>query len=277
MHLSHSICYILVAAGIGLQGLALRPVIRIISELPENRIRKQWRLLLFLIIFFIAGYLVYLIVLLPEIGLGSYFFSFLFFLGALFVYMVCLLTLRSVHDIKKIPILETENVTDLLMNIYNRRFLESRLPEEFARAKRYVLPLSLLMLDLDHFKKVNDSHGHQNGDLVLRNLGSIIRQGIRSTDMPVRFGGEEIVVLMPNTQLGNAHALAERLRKRVAGFSFLIDGQNLETVEITCTISIGLTAMTDKTGAAKDLLRLADKALYRAKRGGRNRVVSLVN
>ena len=219
----------------------------------------------------------YLIILLPKIGLASYFFSSLFFLGALFVFMVCMLTLRGVHDIKKIPVLETENITDLLMNIYNRRFLESRLPEEFARAKRYALPLSLLILDLDHFKKVNDRHGHQNGDLVLKNLGSIIRRSIRGTDMPVRYGGEEIVVLMPNTRLDNGHALAERLRQRVAGFSFLIDGRNLETVEINCTISIGLTAMTEKTGAAQDLLQLADKALYRAKRGGRNRVVSLVN
>lgn len=95
--------------------------------------------------------------------------------------------------------------------------------------------------------------------------------------MPVRFGGEEIVVLMPHSRLANAQALAERLRKRVAAFSFLIDGQNLETEAINCTISIGITEMTAKTGAAEDLLRLADKALYRAKSRGRNRVESFLN
>jgi len=277
MHISHIFCYVSVFSGVILQGLALRAVIRIISELPENRTRKQWRVLLLLIMLFIPGYLIYLFILLPKIGHASYFISFFFFLGALFVYMVCLLTLHSVHALKKIPVLETENVTDLLMNIYNRRFLESRLQEEFERAKRYALPLSLLLLDLDHFKKVNDIHGHQNGDLVLKNLGKIIRQTIRNTDMPVRFGGEEIVVLMPNTQLLNAHVLAERLRKRVAAFSFIIDGQNLETDEINCTISVGLTEMTKKTSDAEDLLRLADKALYRAKSEGRNRVVSTLN
>lgn len=171
MHTSHIFCYLSVFSGVLLQGLALRAVFRIISELPESRTRKQWRLLLLFIMLFIAGYLIYLFILLPMIGHASYFISLIFFLGALFVFMVCQLTQHSVQALKKIPILESENITDLLMNIYNRRFLESRLPEEFERAKRYALPLSLLILDLDHFKKINDSHGHQNGDLVLKDLG----------------------------------------------------------------------------------------------------------
>lgn len=164
--------------------------------------------------------------------------------------------------------LEELAILDELTGLYNRRYVLQRLGEEVLRARRYRLPLSCLMLDLDHFKRVNDTHGHLAGDAVLRQLGATLRLSVRSTDVVGRYGGEEFLVLLPQTPLSGARTLAERIRWVVEQTVFDAGG-----VRVRCTVSIGVA--TAPQGEPPDLDRLvgaADEALYLAKRRGRNRV-----
>ena len=158
---------------------------------------------------------------------------------------------------------------DPLTRIYNRNALNHRLEQEFERSIRYQHVLSLLMLDLDHFKKVNDSFGHQVGDQVLSMVAEVVSEEVRKTDMVARFGGEEFVVLLPETTVGQASDLAERIRKRIAQ-------QTIETrtgMEIMVSTSIGVAAYPQHARSRDSLLQCVDEAMYRAKHQGRNQVV----
>lgn len=156
---------------------------------------------------------------------------------------------------------------DGLTKIANRRRFEERLDEEAQRHGRYELPLSLILLDLDHFKNVNDTFGHQTGDAVLRGVAGLLLESLRSSDLPARFGGEEFAVILPHTCREQALLLAERIRLRVAGRDFGEDGQ-----KVRLTVSAGVAAL-EPGARGQELVSLADQALYLAKNGGRNRVV----
>jgi two-component system, cell cycle response regulator len=162
-------------------------------------------------------------------------------------------------------------VTDQLTGLHNRRYMESQLD---ALVRRAVVgggePVALLVIDIDHFKKINDSFGHGVGDEVLREFAVRLASNVRAIDLPVRFGGEEFVVVMPETELMDAHRIAERIRLHVAGSPFrVLDGEELLTV----TISIGVAASLPTDDQAK-LIRRADEAMYEAKAHGRNRVIA---
>ena len=160
-------------------------------------------------------------------------------------------------------------VIDELTGLHNRRFFDCRLSHELDRFERYRHPLSLVLLDVDHFKRVNDTYGHDMGDDVLRHLAGIGQALIRRVDLFARFGGEEFALLLPDTGPEGALVAAERMRKRVEETPVTIDGQ-----EIAITISVGVSSTSDRfTGDAHGLIRAADQALYEAKRSGRNRVV----
>lgn len=159
-------------------------------------------------------------------------------------------------------------VTDGLMGIVNHKHFKQRLEVECARASRYNLPLSLVMLDIDHFKKVNDSHGHAIGDLVLKNLGQWCLKTSRNTDLVARYGGEEIAIMLPHTALSGAQEFAERLRLKIAN-EWIRD--NDEEVTLRVTVSVGV-AQQERGMSAMDLIKRADAMLYESKRNGRNRV-----
>ena len=164
--------------------------------------------------------------------------------------------------------------TDVLTGWYNRRYLQDRLPGELARAQRNQQPLACLLLDIDHFKLVNDSHGHLVGDVVLRNITRRIESQIRASDVAARFGGEEFTVLLPNTTTPEAFDLAERVRAHVAESSIEVD----EELSIPITVSVGVASLvpqpnnSDLSTLGEVLLASADKALYQAKIDGRNSV-----
>ncbi|ADU64253.1 MAG: GGDEF domain-containing protein [Pseudodesulfovibrio sp.] len=158
---------------------------------------------------------------------------------------------------------------DGLTRIYNRHSFDERLIYEIKRRRRYNHDLSLLMVDLDHFKQVNDTYGHKAGDMVLRKVGEILTETFRTTDLAARYGGEEFVVLLPHTSEEAAWKLAERIRESIQGCVFRFDGH-----EFSVTASIGVASV--EAGALTrddDLLIKADKALYKAKNNGRNMVV----
>ena len=162
-------------------------------------------------------------------------------------------------------------ITDPLTGLYNRRYMETHLATLVQRATDRGRPISLLVIDIDYFKAVNDTHGHEAGDEVLREFGDRLIRNIRGIDLACRFGGEEFIVVMPDTDIDFAHLVAERLRREVAARPFAIHGG---TEALDVTVSIGITGLHGPDDTVDGLLRRADHALYRAKREGRNRVVS---
>ncbi len=157
-------------------------------------------------------------------------------------------------------------VTDGLTNLSNRKRLDAMLAEEISRATRHDRPLAVLMLDIDRFKSINDTHGHLAGDSVLRGLASILQRRLRPNDKLGRYGGEEFCAILPETDLPSAVAIAEELRALVAAHRFAAEGK-----EIQVTISIG-AAVLEGAMQAEGLYKSADDRLYDAKRTGRNRV-----
>lgn len=159
---------------------------------------------------------------------------------------------------------------DALTQVYNKRFFMEQLASEHAYAARHGSDLSLLMFDIDHFKSINDTHGHLAGDYVLAELTRVLMPAIRSEDIVARYGGEEFVVLSRTTGSDAAKHLAERLRKSVEQHQFCFTDKIIRV-----TVSIGISFMpAPEIRSAEDMIALADKALYEAKNGGRNRVVS---
>lgn len=153
-------------------------------------------------------------------------------------------------------------LTDGLTGIFNRAYFDSVLEQETARYQRTGRPLSILLLDLDHFKKINDTHGHLCGDRTLKVVAKTLQNELRKSDTACRYGGEEFAIVLPETPAKLAYAVAERIRKTIARL----------TLGFPVTISIGLSCATElKTITSEGMVRQADKALYAAKNGGRNR------
>jgi diguanylate cyclase (GGDEF)-like protein/PAS domain S-box-containing protein len=177
----------------------------------------------------------------------------------------------TVQDVTELASYEQKlvemNTIDALTGIHNRRFLDSRLKEECARFSRYARPFSLMMLDIDFFKKVNDTHGHQAGDLVLKNVAYQAGAVIRTTDLLARYGGEEFCCLLPETDGNATESVAETLRAHIEQ----MEHHFLKSV-IRVTISLGISCFREGD-SPETLLKRADEALYQAKRSGRNRCV----
>jgi diguanylate cyclase (GGDEF)-like protein len=164
---------------------------------------------------------------------------------------------------------------DALTGLYNRRHMDDRLAAELAAAQRHGRPLSLLMADVDHFKEINDAHGHLAGDEALKMVAFVLRGAVRKEDVLARYGGEEFVVIARETPLDGARALAERIRRAVEKSRCTWQGTQLGvTVSIGVTVSVGLTEFVPGR-SERELVEAADRALYAAKQQGRNRVVAI--
>ncbi len=181
-------------------------------------------------------------------------------------YFVKLLSL-CLERIKLYDRLQELSIHDSLTKIYNRRYFMQRFFEEFSRAKKFNLELSFLMIDIDHFKKINDTYGHLVGDAVLREVARLIREHVREIDFIARFGGEEFSAILPETDRAGAIMLAERIRSQVSQQMIKVFDENL-----TATVSIGVSSFPQNTLHADMLIESADRALYKAKLSGRNKV-----
>ena len=177
----------------------------------------------------------------------------------------------SVENVDLHETVQRQAVTDELTGLFNHRRFQEVITQEVERARRYNQELGLIMLDIDNFKRVNDTYGHLQGDMVLREVARVLRQSSREIDEPARYGGEEMAVALPQTDLEGAYQFAERVRRRIEALELeLIDGDGILKV----TASFGVASVTKTSGDGKDaLVAAADAALYRAKRSGKNRTV----
>ncbi|WP_457601014.1 GGDEF domain-containing protein [Hydrogenivirga sp.] len=170
------------------------------------------------------------------------------------------------EEIEKRRLLE-KAIRDHLTQLYNRFYLEEAGRREIERAKRYGFPISLLMFDLDNFKQVNDRYGHHAGDMVLVRFARVISASVRNTDMPVRYGGEEFVVLLPHTHPEEAVKVADRIRREFEKSVIRVDGD-----VVRLTVSAGVSSCESGECTLEELIDRADRAMYEAKRRGKNRV-----
>jgi len=163
------------------------------------------------------------------------------------------------------------SVRDALTGLHNRRYLDNHLGEMIKSATKQGKPMSLIICDIDHFKQVNDQHGHDVGDEVIQEFSERIRKNIRNVDLACRYGGEEFVVAMPDTDMALALVVAERLRNGVADHPFIVANG---AKQLAVTVSVGVSTLQDGHDSRQDLVKRADVALYQAKTNGRNQVVT---
>ncbi len=176
----------------------------------------------------------------------------------------------SIGNLRLHEVLRQQSIRDPLTGLFNRRYLEETLQRELARAERHAQPTSVIVLDIDHFKRVNDDYGHDAGDIVLRAVAEVLRKAVRAEDIACRYGGEEFVLLMPGAGADIARERAERVRAAVAASTLVHADQSLGAL----TISAGVASYPDHGDTAERLIKAADIALYKAKRSGRNRVLT---
>jgi diguanylate cyclase (GGDEF)-like protein len=160
------------------------------------------------------------------------------------------------------------SITDGLTGLFNRKHLMDLFDMEMARTRRYRIPFSVLIADIDHFKRINDTYGHLAGDSVLRRLADTLRQTVRECDHIGRYGGEEFLIIVPNSDATGAVEMAQRIRDQISRVRFYNDGE-----EITMTISVGVAHCAEGEESAEAVLSRADTALYQAKNNGRNQVI----
>lgn len=172
----------------------------------------------------------------------------------------------SVVETEKVKEIAEVAIIDALTGLYVRSVYEEMLFKEFERFMRNKRPLSLIMIDIDDFKKINDTYGHQQGDEVLKYIGEVILKTVRKSDIACRYGGEELSVIMPQTNISTASKVAERIRKRIE--------KSMINDHISVTVSIGVSEALVLYKAPDEIVRDADAALYKAKEKGKNRVVT---
>jgi diguanylate cyclase (GGDEF)-like protein len=174
----------------------------------------------------------------------------------------------SIENVDLHELVQRQAVTDDLTGLFNHRRFQEVVTAEVERARRFEQPLGLFMLDIDDFKEVNDTYGHQQGDLVLQEVGRVLNDSSREIDEPARYGGEELAVALPQTDLDGAHLLAERVRIAIAALEIpRLDGEGV----IKVTASFGVAAVPETAASKEELIAAADAALYKAKRAGKNR------
>lgn len=174
-----------------------------------------------------------------------------------------IIIILGLNGIRQNRLLKSLSQIDTLSGLYNRRFMNQRIEEEISKYKRYETPFSILLVDVDFFKKINDNYGHDKGDLVIKKISTLMQQNTRDTDINARWGGEEFLILVPNSNLEGALTLANNLKQ-------IIEKTNFETKE-KITVSIGVSTFNENLNQ-EELLKLADNALYKAKNNGRNKV-----
>jgi len=250
-----SIATLLVGSAVLIMAVAAAATIwQLVAGLPTRGMRSDWYVLLAFIGCFIGGYLYYLInsrdsyASVPDLIAPA-----MFFMGAGFVALVARIMLRTARELLRVSSLEAESATDPLTGMKNRRAFDQCWKVELARAKRFGIPLSLLVIDIDHFKAVNDTYGHAIGDQVLTRVGQLICGCLRISDVAARYGGEEFAVLLPDTSRLGAFVVAERIRRRIE--------DRFARGRSVVTVSGGIAVFPDDAGTMDELHAFTQRAL----------------
>ncbi|MCX8028095.1 MAG: GGDEF domain-containing protein [Thermodesulfovibrionales bacterium] len=266
---------LLVLIGAVIQLISIFIVKDIVKYIPV--MKNYWRILGIFLVFFFFGYISYAITLWTghEFISGDTITSVIFFLGACFVIMVTYMAKNSIKTLQEYIELQKDVITDPLTGIFNRRFIDKQIEHEFNLAMRNNSLFSIVLIDVDHFKKINDTYGHHIGDMVLKRIANILVENVRKSDFVGRFGGEEIVLILPDTDTEGAICLSEKIRSIIAEHPIIKGDEKCGGKDLFCTISMGVaTFCKDKHKEYKDLILDADVAMYNAKSSGRNRVCS---
>jgi diguanylate cyclase (GGDEF)-like protein len=261
---------LILTLGILLLLAAFVPLRRILDILPPGLTRKFWIGLAFLIGCSIVGYLLFFWLNDTE-GPDhheDWLMSLICLSASIFVVCVCWISHSTAKEVSRIAELELAVLTDPLTELYNRRHILALLEKECSRSKFLRSPFSVLLLDIDRFKRINDTHGHQAGDFVLKELSRLFAAIQHDSCFIGRYGGEEFLVLLPGATGFSASQTAERLRYLIESTTIMLENRH----EIPVTASIGIATSSGYDETPHQLIALADKALYRAKEAGRNNV-----
>ena len=253
---------------IGLLLAALFPIRWICAMLPRGRARSTWRFMGILILLFAVGVAVFL-------GINStegpdhhedWFVSLVFLAASIFVLTVCTLALHTAKDLSRIAELEFAAIVDSTTELFNRRHVMALLDAQCQHSSKHNSPFSILMLDIDNFKAINDTFGHRVGDIVLQQLGRVISRVIPDSRYIGRYGGEEFLVILPQSSSSEAWSVAERVRAAVESTVIACEDRSISSP----TVSIGIATAFGWKETSEDLIEIADGALYSAKAAGRN-------
>jgi diguanylate cyclase (GGDEF)-like protein len=262
----------LVILGACILAAALVTAGRSIAIKPSGRPRYAWVAVTVFMFLLIVGYMGYASIRLDDNARVSDLEVPLVFFGACLVLAVSALALTSAQYVRRLAVLESENITDSLLGIPNYRYFTARLIEEVARSNRYKPPLSLILVDVDHFTKINDTYGYRVSDLVLIALAKLVLSIARDTDITARYGHEQIAVIAPNTAAAEAGRFAERIRQAVETASLLPPEVSFGSKAAGVTVSIGVSSLGPHVRGDRALIAGAYAALLNAKHGGRNRI-----
>jgi diguanylate cyclase (GGDEF)-like protein len=254
--------------------MALIPAHALAANAKEDTVRARWRHVQWRILGFLICYTTYLVAFWDrhrqweDLAAPA-----ALLVAALLTSGVVRLALETVTEATR-PSgrLDRESITDALVGVFNRKYLEHRLSEEVARARRHAVPMSVLLIDIDHFRRVNEKWGRGVGDHVLRYLANTVVGGVRESDVVARYGGEELMVIAPATTAEDALTLAERLRVMVEKENLAFGGELGARPELQVTVSIGVGELQPEETAWEPIVARADAAVKKAKMSGRNKV-----
>jgi diguanylate cyclase (GGDEF)-like protein len=265
---------ICVVLGVCVLITALVPIRNLIRTFPNGKVRLSWILLIVLTLFFVAGYAVYGIVFLanPQ-GNVDLIVPVIFLSVSIFVLLSSILSLSTARDIRRVTMLEQENVTDPLTGIFNRRYLDRLVQEEFVRAQRYQQPLSIILITLDNFTAVNQEYGHVAADCALVSFTRMLESVIRPGDVIARYAGVEFMVVATNTTGSEAYALAEKIRETADTHALEMVDEFKKQLSIRMTNSIGVVSYDKKFENAQAFVDCAGQMMDQARREGHNRTV----
>ncbi len=267
------IANILLLSGICLLVVSAFTSQQLIKKLPMGKVRNSWQMLTYFIIGFIFAYAVYMLMLMTgQANLSSLVVPKLCFTAAAFILLLCFLTYQITRDIREAIAMDQASIIDPVLDIYNRRYFDRRIDEETQRSRRYKLPLSLILFEVDEFSNVVDQHGRLVGDVVLRKVSDFIMNTVRSSDIVARFDEHKIIVATTQTKEDMAEKLADRLRAEIEKLEIIRNSGEESTQALHVTVSGGVSCLLDSIKNGFELVDLAENALLQANKIGRNKV-----
>ncbi len=267
------IANILLLSGICLLVVSAFTSQQLIKKLPMGKVRNSWQMLTYFIIGFIFAYAAYMLMLMTgQANLSSLVVPKLCFTAAAFILLLCFLTYQITRDIREAIAMDQASIIDPVLDIYNRRYFDRRIDEETQRSRRYKLPLSLILFEVDEFSNVVDQHGRLVGDVVLRKVSDFIMNTVRSSDIVARFDEHKIIVATTQTKEDMAEKLADRLRAEIEKLEIIRNSGEESAQALHVTVSGGVSCLLDSIKNGFELVDLAENALLQANKIGRNKV-----